>query len=78
MDLHNNDIGRSHRYHAFRGHWLWDRWDWREWAQKVRSYIDTPANAEYIPEWLSSPPALEEAWAREACVPDAEYIYFVQ
>ncbi|HEX6911471.1 MAG TPA: hypothetical protein VF142_13790 [Longimicrobium sp.] len=77
MDLHNNDIGRSHRYHAFRGHWLWDRWDWREWAEKVRNYVNSSANAEYIPEWLSNPPTLDEAWSREACVPDARYIYFV-
>jgi hypothetical protein len=76
MDLHNNDIGRSVRYNAFRGHWLWDRWDWREWADKVRHYIDHPANAEYIPEWFETDPTAEEAWAREACVPDAKYIYF--
>ena len=80
MDLHNNDIGRSHRYNAFRGHWLWDRWDWNEWALKVRNYInDEPANGEYIHEWSTDPrPTLEQAWAREACVADARYIYFSQ
>lgn len=77
MDLHNNDIGRSVRYHAFRGHWLWDRWDWQEWAAKVRNYIDNPANAEYIPEWSVEPrPTVDQAWDREACVSDAKYIYF--
>lgn len=77
MDLHNNDIGRSVRYNAFRGHWLWDRWDWQEWAAKVRSYIDNPANAEYIPEWSVEPrPTIDQAWDREACVPDSKYIYF--
>jgi hypothetical protein len=77
MNLHNNDIGRSLRYHAFRGHWLWDRWDWREWADKVRYYIDNAANAEYIPEWYLTAPTIDEAWAREACVADTKYIYFV-
>ena len=77
MDLHNNDIGRSVRYNAFRGHWLWDRWDWQEWAAKVRNYIDNPANAEYIPEWSVEPrPTIDQAWDRETCVPDAKYIYF--
>jgi hypothetical protein len=80
MDLHNNDIGRTYRYSAFRGHWFWDRWDWGEWAAKVRSYIDDEAlNGAYIPEWAAlPPPTTDEAWAREACVPDARYIYFSQ
>ena len=76
MDLHNNDIGRSHRYHRFRGHYVWDRWDYGEWARKVRDYIDNDANAEYIPEWSTIEPTTAEAWAREECVPDEKYIYF--
>lgn len=77
MDLHNNDIGRTHRYSSFRGHWLWDRWDYGEWAEKVRNYINNEyTNGAYIPEWASSPPTTEQAWAREACVDDARYIYF--
>jgi hypothetical protein len=76
MDLHNNDIGRTHRYEQFRNHWLWDRWDWREWARRVRDYINYPAgNGVYIPEWQSGP-TTEQAWQREASVPDARYIYF--
>ncbi len=78
MDLHNNDIGRVHRYSSFRGHWLWDRWDHSEWAVRVRNYIDaTLVNGEYIPEWVTSPPSLADAWAREACVPREKFIYFV-
>jgi hypothetical protein len=76
MDLHNNDIGRSHRYHSFRGHYFWDRWDWGEWARKVRDYVNNSANAEYIPEWFLKAPTTAEAWAREECVPDEKYIYF--
>lgn len=77
MDLHNNDIGRSHGYHSFRGHYVWDRWDWGEWARKVRNYVNNDANAEYIPEWKAQPqPSTEASWARESCVPDAKYIYF--
>lgn len=75
MDLHNNDIGRSHRYNSFRGHWFWDRWDWGEWAAKVRNYINDPANAEYIAEWQAGP-TTEQAFARAQCVPDEKYIYF--
>jgi hypothetical protein len=78
MDLHNNDIGRSHKYQNFRGHWLWDRWDWQEWAAKVRNYVNYAPNAEYIPEWLTNPPGTRSAAAtREAMVPDLKYIYFV-
>lgn len=77
MDLHNNAIGREVRYRNFRGHLVWDRWDWREWAEKVRNYINHSDNAEYIPEWRTSPPTLEEARAREQLVPNWKYIYFV-
>jgi hypothetical protein len=77
MDYHNNDIGREVRYHNFRGHWLWDRWDWKEWAEKVRNYINTPTNEEYIPEWKTNPPStLQEANARAAMTPNWKYIYF--
>lgn len=79
MDLHNNDIGRTHRYNSFRGHWFWDRWDTSEWAVRVRDYINNEsANAEYIPAWFEALPPLttEQAWAREACVPDEKYIFF--
>jgi hypothetical protein len=77
MDLHNNDIGRSYRYNRFRNHWLWDRWDWHEWALRVRDYINNEAeNGTYIPEWFTSQPTTAQAWDREASVPDARYIYF--
>ena len=76
MDLHNNHIGREAKYHAFRGHVLWDRWDWREWAEKVRNYMNRPENAEYIAEWASSTPTREEARARASLVPVHKYIYF--
>jgi hypothetical protein len=79
MDLHNNDIGRSYRYNRFRSHWLWDRWDWPEWALRVRDYINNEAeNGTYIPEWATNPPTTEQAWDREASVPNARYIYFRQ
>ena len=79
MDLHNNDIGRTHRYNSFRGHWLWDRWDTSEWAVRVRDYINNEtANAELILEWFDVAITTEQAWAREACVPDEKYIYFSQ
>jgi hypothetical protein len=77
MDLHNNAIGREVRYRNFRGHLVWDRWDWREWAEKVRNYMMRPENAEYIPEW-TTPPTLAEARAREQLVPRWKYIYFAQ
>lgn len=78
MDLHNNDIGRSHRYNAFRGHWFWDRWDHNEWSVKVRGYINNEsANGVYISEWDQFPnTSTEAAWARRACVPVAAYIFF--
>lgn len=78
MDLHNNDIGRSHRYNSFRGHWLWDRWDHNEWAAKVRNYVDNEStNGEFITEWeLDESISTEAAWARRACVPVAIYIFF--
>ena len=77
MDLHNNDIGRSHRYSQFRGHWFWDRWDYGEWAAKVRNYInDEYNNGAFIAEWATTSPTTEQAWARESCVDDARYIYF--
>lgn len=77
MDLHNNYVGYEAKYKNFRGHWLWDRWDWQEWAVRVRNYINHPENAEYIEEWKTSAPAtIEEAHAREQLVPNWKYIYF--
>jgi hypothetical protein len=76
MDLHNNDIGRVVRYKNFRGHLVWDRWDWKEWAEKVRNYVHRSENAEYIPEWQLSP-TLTAVEAREQSVPNWKYIYFV-
>lgn len=77
MDLHNNDIGRTHRYNSFRGHWLWDRWDTSEWAVRVRDYINNEStNGEYIVEWFGASISTDQAWAREACVPDEKYIFF--
>lgn len=78
MDKHNNDIGRTHRYNSFRGHWLWDRWDSSEWAINVRDYINNESvNGEYIPEWYGANAiTTDQAWAREACVPDEKYIFF--
>jgi hypothetical protein len=78
MDLHNNDIGRSIKYENFRGHWLWDRWDWKEWAEKVRNYINYAPNGEYIPEWQNQQNlTLQAAHTREQQVPNAKYIYFL-
>ncbi|HZG43021.1 MAG TPA: hypothetical protein VEY93_08675 [Longimicrobium sp.] len=77
MDLHNNDIGRTYRYHQFRGHWLWDRWDTSEWAVRVRDYINNEStNGEYIPEWKLAPPSTADARTREACVAAETYIFF--
>lgn len=76
MDLHNNYIGHEVKYKDFRGHWLWDRWDATEWAEKVRNYINRSENAEYIPGWLSSPPDESDAWIREGSVPRSKYIYY--
>jgi hypothetical protein len=77
MDLHNNDIGRTHRYNHFRGHWLWDRWDTSEWAIRVRNYLlDESTNGEYIPEWYEATITTSLAWDREACVLDDRYIFF--
>jgi hypothetical protein len=55
MDFHNNDLGREVKYHHFRGHWLWDRWDWKEWSRRVRDYVNDPTKGEYIPEWSGYP-----------------------
>jgi hypothetical protein len=76
MDVHNNDIGREVKYEAFRGHWLWDRWDWKEWGEKVRNYVSRPENGVYILEWRTTSPTLSEALARANMVPNAKYIYF--
>jgi hypothetical protein len=77
MDLHNNDIGRTHRYNSFRGHWLWDRWDTSEWAVRVRNYINNEnANGEFIAEWALTEYSTEAAVARASCVPDDKYIFF--
>lgn len=79
MDLHNNDIGRTYRYERFRAHWLWDRWNWQKWGTRVRDYIYFSSdNAVFIAEWRDFPPTTEQAWQREAAVPDTRYIYFRQ
>lgn len=75
LDRYNNDIGREVRYRNFRGHLVWDQWDWKEWAEKVRNYMNRPENAEYIPEWQNAQ-TVEAARAREQLVPDWKYIYF--
>ena len=78
MDFHNNAIGREVKYRSFRGHWLWDRWDWQEWSEKVRNYINRSANAEYIPEWQNESAVTSQAAAqRAASVPNWKYIYFL-
>ena len=79
MDLHNNDIGRTHRYNSFRGHWLWARWDTDEWAIRIRDYVSNESvNGEFIAEWErpEAPITTLQAWAREACVSDDKYIFF--
>ena len=77
MDLHNNEIGRSHRYRWFRGHWLADKWKPDVWAERVRNFVDhVGVNGEYIPEWATADPTTAEAEARAACVPSTKYIYF--
>lgn len=76
MDQHNNWLGRGARYQHFRGHWLWDRWDWKEWAVRVRNYINDPARGEYIPRWLAEPILSDqEIFDWEAGVPNWKYIY---
>lgn len=76
MDLHNNDIGRRHKYGDFRGG-LGDLYDWRKWGRNVRDYINIPSNAEYIFEWNSVLPSTEAlAWEREALVSDLKYIHY--
>ena len=76
MDQHNNWLGRGARYQHFRGHWFWDRWDWKEWAVRVRNYVNDPARAEYIPRWLQEPLLTEqEIYDWEASVPNWKYIY---
>lgn len=76
MDLHNNDVGREHKYNHFRGHWFWDRWSWGVWGQRARSYINDPVNGEYIVEWSQSVLTEDQARTREQAVPDHKYIYF--
>lgn len=76
MDQHNNWLGRGAKYQYFRGHWFWDRWDWKEWAVRVRNYINDPARAEYIPRWLQLPLLTDqEIYDWEASVPNWKYIY---
>ncbi len=78
MDLHNNEIGRSHRYVSFRGHWLSDKWKPDVWAVRVRNFVDQAhVNGEYIPEWATATPTTAEAEARAACVSPTKYIYFL-
>jgi hypothetical protein len=78
MDLHNNDIGRDHRYKSFRGRRILDRWDYKLWTRNIRDYIsDEAANGVFIPEWRDNPQmSTAEAWAMAACVPADKYIFF--
>jgi hypothetical protein len=76
MDFRNNDLGREVKYSHFRGHWLWDRWDWKEWSRRVRDYVNDPTKGEYIPEWAGSPgPSMSEVQARAQLVPKWKYIF---
>jgi hypothetical protein len=76
MDQHNNYLGRGAKYQYFRGHWLWDRWDWKEWAVRVRNYINDPGRGEFIPRWLQEPALTDqEIFNWEAGVPNWKYIY---
>lgn len=76
MDQHNNYLGRVAKYQHFRGHWFWDRWDWKEWAVRVRNYIADPARGEFIPEWAQSPPpSNDQIYQREIAVHNWKYIY---
>ena len=78
MDYHNNDIGRDVKYNSFRGHWLWDRWDWKEWSEKVRNYINHPENGVYMTAWVNATLTEDRARADSKAVPTWQYIYFAQ
>lgn len=76
MDQHNNYLGRGAKYQYFRGHWFWDRWDWKEWAVRVRNYINDPARGEFIPRWLQEPALTDqEIFDWETGLPNWKYIY---
>jgi hypothetical protein len=76
MDFHNNDLGREVKYRHFRGHWLWDRWDWKEWSRRVRDYVNDPAKGEYIPAWSGFPgPSASVVAPRAQQVPAWKYIF---
>ncbi|HYW07565.1 MAG TPA: hypothetical protein VE913_11440, partial [Longimicrobium sp.] len=76
MDQHNNYLGREVKYEHFRGHWLADRWDWKEWSTRVRSYINGTDRGEFIPEWArSANPTNDAIGARQRAVPKWKYIF---
>lgn len=75
MDYHNNDVGREHKYHRFRGHWFWDRNDSSEWAEKIFNYVNNNAYGEFISEW-SVEPTVTAAMNREALVDNGKFIWF--
>ena len=77
MDLHNNYLGRSVRYSHFRGHWLYDRWDWEKWGRRVRDYVNVSSNRYNISAWAVDPgPSSSSASSTEAAVADAKYITY--
>lgn len=78
MDLHNNDIGREHRYKSFRGRRILDRWDYKLWTSNIFVYIDDEAaNGVLVTGWQANPQmTTEEAWTMIACVPAQKYVFF--
>lgn len=78
MDLHNNYLGRTVRYDYFRGHWLWDRYDWEKWGRNVRSFTnDTGRNQELISNWAVDPgPSSQQAESRQDLVATNRYIVY--
>lgn len=53
MDFHNNAVGNYYMYGFFRGHWLWDRYDWNKWATNTYNYVESPAFSLNM-NWTSS------------------------
>ncbi|HEX8453719.1 MAG TPA: hypothetical protein VF647_16575 [Longimicrobium sp.] len=83
MDYHNNYVGRQAKYEYFRGHWFWDRWDWKEWSRRVRDFVNAPgstsgtfANGVYFPQWAAGSVTNSQIDADEASVPTWKYVYF--
>jgi hypothetical protein len=51
MDFHNNYIGMKSKYGHFRGHWLWDRYNWGTWGRRVRNYVNKHSNGVKMEAW---------------------------